>query len=421
MSLIHHIFKPRNYLEIGVQYGKSLRLAKCVAYGVDPDPKINFDLGPLAKVFNKTSDEFFKSELNLPSFDLSFIDGMHLFEFALRDFINVEKRSSKGGVTVVDDIFPSHPLQGSRERKTRHWAGDIWRLYRLLQAVRKDLYFFPIDARPTGLLLISNLDPSSEYTYEDYLEVEAEINKGPKAVPETIINRVDILPLSFEQIRRNLLNISMRLPSVSLRGALPKAFSPNNSEVPIFIINRNRLTSLLDLINWLGQRGYKNINIIDNNSSYEPLLEFYKSSGVNVIKLGNNIGPRRSASLDEVKSTKVPYIITDSDVIPSAFCPDDVIEHMFEVLEDQPEILKVGPSLRIDDLPDFYEEKAKVVQWESQFWRDTKEESPSSFIAPIDTTFALYRPGYLFDHESNACVRLGFPYCFSHSPWYVDY
>ena len=37
---------------------------------------------------------------------LAFIDGMHLFEFALRDFINTERHCSPKAVIVFDDILP---------------------------------------------------------------------------------------------------------------------------------------------------------------------------------------------------------------------------------------------------------------------------------------------------------------------------
>ncbi len=66
--------------------------------------------------------------------DLCFIDGMHLFEYALRDFMNVERCAAPGAIVVIDDIFPNHPAQGQRERRTRAWTGDVWRLVETLRA-----------------------------------------------------------------------------------------------------------------------------------------------------------------------------------------------------------------------------------------------------------------------------------------------
>ena len=40
--------------------------------------------------------------------DLAFIDGLHLFEFSLRDFMNVEKLAHPGSVVVFDDAAAQH-------------------------------------------------------------------------------------------------------------------------------------------------------------------------------------------------------------------------------------------------------------------------------------------------------------------------
>ena len=48
-------------------------------------------------------------------------------------------------------------------------------------------------------------------------------------------------------------------------------------EIPIIINNFNRLDTLQKLIASLEIRGYRNIYIIDNLSTYPPLLDYYKS------------------------------------------------------------------------------------------------------------------------------------------------
>ena len=45
--------------------------------------------------------------------------------------------------------------------------------------------------------------------------------------------------------------------------------------IPIIINNRNRLTYMKMLISSLEKRGYNNIYIIDNDSTYPPLLDYY--------------------------------------------------------------------------------------------------------------------------------------------------
>ena len=50
--------------------------------------------------------------------DLVFVDGMHLFEFALRDFMNVERHADWWSVIVFDDILPRDVDEAARERHT---------------------------------------------------------------------------------------------------------------------------------------------------------------------------------------------------------------------------------------------------------------------------------------------------------------
>ena len=53
---------------------------------------------------------------------LRFIDGMHLSEFALRDFINIEPFMADTGVIVIDDVLPRNGLEAARDRKTEPWT-----------------------------------------------------------------------------------------------------------------------------------------------------------------------------------------------------------------------------------------------------------------------------------------------------------
>ena len=94
--------RPRTYVEIGVAEGSSIRLAGpgTRAIGVDPKPHLKFELGPNVSIFAETSDAFFarhdlRAELGGLPVDLAFIDGMHHFEFALRDFFNLERSARR--------------------------------------------------------------------------------------------------------------------------------------------------------------------------------------------------------------------------------------------------------------------------------------------------------------------------------------
>jgi len=64
--------------------------------------------------------------------------------------------------------------------------------------------------------------------------------------------------------------------------------------IPIFINSRDRLNCLKLLIEWLLKAGYKNLIILDNDSSYPPLLDYYRGleadSRIRVVRLGKNLG-----------------------------------------------------------------------------------------------------------------------------------
>ena len=168
LARIHAHLKPRTYIEIGVEAGASLRAvsARTRVLGVDPQPIIAFPLPPNVRIFAETSDQFFASrdvraELGGLPVDLAFIDGMHHFEYALRDFINLERLCARESTILVHDCFPYDRLTCERERKTAFWTGDVWRLIVLLKKHRPDLQIHTVASPPTGLAVIRNLDPSS--------------------------------------------------------------------------------------------------------------------------------------------------------------------------------------------------------------------------------------------------------------------
>lgn len=206
LSEIHKHLQPEFYFEIGVQTGKSLALAKCEAIGVDPMPMVGVELPASSKVITSSSDSFFKKQSDLllkKSIDLCFIDGMHLFEYVLRDFINVEKYAKTHSLIIIDDIFPGHADQAKRERCTRAWTGDVWKLKETLEKYRPDLFILAVDAYPTGLLLISALDPSNTNLSDSYHTIKNDYS-DLTPVPHELINREGSISGSSEIIYKIL-------------------------------------------------------------------------------------------------------------------------------------------------------------------------------------------------------------------------
>ena len=189
-------------------------------------------------------------------------------------------------------------------------------------------------------------------------------------------------------------------------------------QTPILITCRDRLAPLVDLVGWLERAGHERIVLVDNDSSFPPLLEYFSQTPHQVIALGENLGHFSvwdGGVLDALSHTG-PFVVTDSDVVPDSQCPLDAVEYFAELLFRYGDVGKVGFGLRIDDLPPAYEFRQEVLDWESQFWLD--EVEPSVFRAAIDTTFALYRPST--PKGTFAALRTGAPYVARHIGWYSD-
>ena len=84
---------------------------------------------------------------------------------------------------------------------------------------------------------------------------------------------------------------------------------------------------------------------------------------------------------------------------------------------------KVGPAIRIDDLPAHYDQRDHMRFCESDYWLRKYPEG-DCWNAAIDTVFALYESTWtrwpLAASGGVQHVRLDFPYVVRHLPWYED-
>lgn len=189
------------------------------------------------------------------------------------------------------------------------------------------------------------------------------------------------------------------------------------NSIPIIINNFNRLQCLRILLSKLESYNLNNIIILDNHSTYPPLLEFYATCPYPVHRLDENLGFLalwKSNLYDRLYSNSY-YILTDPDVVPDAECPADFIQHFYNLLQKYPALDKVGFNLRIDNLPDHYDRKQQVIEVEQPFWKHPV--GGDYYKAPIDTTFCLYRPGVKGGFWLNS-GRTFPPYSALHLPWY---
>jgi hypothetical protein len=180
---------------------------------------------------------------------------------------------------------------------------------------------------------------------------------------------------------------------------------PSTLTVPVHIICRDRLTDLKALVEWLEKAGHDRIIFLDNDSTWPPLLEYLEKTPHKVIYFGRNLGPHCLWEWD------VPdewFIYTDPDVVPHEECPLDAVDHLRWLLDNH-DVPKAGLGLHVLDVePHIY------LRWEWQLHGENRWLG-DCFEAPVDTTFALYRPS---SPRCLVAVRSGFPYEVRHMPWY---
>jgi hypothetical protein len=178
---LHRHLNPATYLEIGVFEGRSLQFAgpETQAIGIDPEPRIAYPVPAGARILAMTSDDYFathdvKGEFGGRGVALGFIDGMHLFEHALRDFINMERVAEPDGIILIHDCCPLDRRTAERTRHVNFWSGDIWRLILILRRYRPDLRVQTLALAPTGLGMVRGLDPASSVLADNYDAIVAE-------------------------------------------------------------------------------------------------------------------------------------------------------------------------------------------------------------------------------------------------------
>jgi hypothetical protein len=180
LSRFHELVRPGVYLEIGVDAGRTLCLARppTLAIGVDPAAPAQGEFRTETRLVPLESDAFFESgraeaELSGRAVDLAFVDGLHHFEQALRDLAHLERRARPGSVVLLHDCLPLDAATSSRVRRTGFWSGDVWKILPALAEHRPDLEVFVIPTYPTGLAVVTRLDPESRVLDERAAEIAA--------------------------------------------------------------------------------------------------------------------------------------------------------------------------------------------------------------------------------------------------------
>ena len=192
-------------------------------------------------------------------------------------------------------------------------------------------------------------------------------------------------------------------------------------DIPIVIIGWNNLFFVQKFIEQIRKLPHP-IIIFDNNSEYEPLLQYY-------IRLRNELPGRVTIHLLDKNYGHLVflkfhhflpkiYVITDADLELNPNMPVNVVEHMLSI-SNRHKIAKLGLALDITEGDKFIKGSYGhlVYHIESGYYKHRIEDPEYElYDAPTDTTFSLINNNY-----NTISYRVAGIFTAKHLPWYDNY
>ncbi len=175
LEALHRMLTPVNYLQLGVERGAALRSVgletRCVV--VANGAKLDLDVVSPDELYPMPSKTFFNHHdlrqlFGGAAVDLAFLRGPSSYEVLLEEFIELERSAGARTVVCVEGTYPVEAKSAHRRKRTEQWIGDRWKLVAILKAYRPDLYIQTLPAAPSGLTLITGLDPESKALEEQF-------------------------------------------------------------------------------------------------------------------------------------------------------------------------------------------------------------------------------------------------------------
>jgi len=195
--------------------------------------------------------------------------------------------------------------------------------------------------------------------------------------------------------------------------------------IPIIVVcynNYKYVENTLKQIFKINTEYYKNIQILNNNSTCLNTIHFLNSCGVKVINNFENNGPWISLYNNKHIYDVLPdkFILTDPDLKLNENIPNNFIEILSE-LSDKYETNKIGLALDISDFDKFYKNdnyaSMSIYEWEQQFWKNKiNDNNYELYESEIDTTFCLINKNYYY---KNYNIRIAGDFTAKHLPWYI--
>jgi hypothetical protein len=181
---------PMTYLEVGVAGGATLASEPVpeVVIGIDPKPVLTSDavarLSSARKfvMLTATSDDAFAKLLPGQHLDdamvnMSFVNGLHHSDVALRDVANCARLSHDNALIFVHDVLPTNEQQAQRVRCPGVWTGDVYKIVHIIWTYFPDILTTLLhDVPPTGMFILRNAKNIYDRIMEKYEDAVDEMD-----------------------------------------------------------------------------------------------------------------------------------------------------------------------------------------------------------------------------------------------------
>jgi glycosyltransferase involved in cell wall biosynthesis len=212
LGRLYALLTPETAIEIGLGEGGSISQLQppTLAIGVDPTPTLVHPLKTQTHIFPETSDAFFARRgpdalLAGRPLGIGFIGRLHLFEQALRGFMHLEPYCGPRSVIFFRGTIPLNETTQSRIQTTTFHTGDIWKTVLCLRHYRPDLDVFTIATPPTGLTLVTGMDPRSRIFTEGYDEAVGRFVDMPYSdIVNSMEGKLNIVPNDWPLVEARL-------------------------------------------------------------------------------------------------------------------------------------------------------------------------------------------------------------------------
>jgi len=189
----------------------------------------------------------------------------------------------------------------------------------------------------------------------------------------------------------------------------------------VMIIGYNQYTYISNMVNQLKELT-NDIVIIDNNSTFEPLLDYYSNEyNYTLLKMDSNIGHKVYESKFVPNIFGDLFIITDPDLEFNSKLPKTILSDFIKI-SNQYKAGRVGMAIEIDSSEirsELTYANIPIKTWEGQFWRNKiKDAKYQLYNAAIDTTFCLLNTKY---NKFGLSIRVAGNYVCKHLPWYYNF